>query len=109
MEFDFQDEEVFLTVTREQFDAAIGERVTYSISFVRELLQRNGLGRGDIAEVVLVGGSTYIPLVREMLTRELGRPVNASIDPTTAVVEGAAWYAGSKMSRLEGTADKTAD
>ncbi|HET6255460.1 MAG TPA: Hsp70 family protein [Puia sp.] len=106
IEFEFSDEEgreeeVFMTITREQFDAVIREKVAYSIAFVRDLLQRNGLGRGDVAEVVLVGGSTYIPVIREMLARELGIPVNTSIDPTTAVVEGAAYYSGSKMSKLE--------
>jgi molecular chaperone DnaK len=104
IEFEFADEEgreeeVFLTVTREQFDAVIREKVAYSISFVQDLLQRNQLRQGDITEVVLVGGSTYIPIIREMLARELGIPVNTSMDPTTAVVEGAAYYAGSKMSK----------
>jgi molecular chaperone DnaK len=105
VEFDFPDEqgreaEVFLTITREQFDGVIREKVEYSIDFVRDLLKRNQLRQGDIAEVVLVGGSTYIPLVREMLTRELGIRVNTSIDPTTAVVEGAAYYAGGKVSKV---------
>jgi len=106
VEFDFTDEEgtvqeVFFTIDREAFNGCIREKISYSISFIRRLLERNRLGAGDIAEVVLVGGSTYIPLVRSMLAAELAISVNTSIDPTTAVVEGAAWYAGSRMSRLE--------
>jgi len=105
IEFDFTDErgethEEFVTVTRAQFEACIRERILSSISFIRRLLERNQLGPTAITEIVLVGGSTYIPLVRSLLTQELGIAVNASIDPTTAVVEGAAWYAGSRGSGL---------
>jgi len=106
IEFDFSDEttgthEEFFTLTRPQFDEIIRERIMASISFIRVLLERNRLAPEAINEVVLVGGSTYIPLVRELLQEELRLPVNTSIDPTTAVVEGAAYYAGSKVSRLE--------
>jgi molecular chaperone DnaK len=106
IEFDFTDEEgneeeVFFMITRDQFDGIVRDKVTYSISFIRELLERNRLRPGDITEVVLVGGSTYIPLIRSMLSDELGIMVNTAIDPTTAVVEGAAYYAGSKASKLE--------
>jgi len=109
IEFDFtgeegEEEEVFFTIARDDFDNIVRDKVTYSISFIRELLERNRLRSGDIAEVVLVGGSTYIPLIRSMLAEELGIVVNTSIDPTTAVVEGAAYYAGSKTSKLGGRA-----
>jgi len=106
VEFDMEDEsgvshEVFFTIERAQFNALIRERILSSITFIRSLLVRNNLTASDITEIVLVGGSTYIPLVRGLLTEELQIPVNTSIDPTTAVVEGAAYYAGSRVSRLE--------
>src|SRR6201991_2548347 len=101
IEFDFTDEqggehEVFFTIDRESLYAVIKERIDASITFIRNLLQRNNLSSEDITEVVLVGGSTYIPLVRQLLAQDLGIRVNTSIDPTTAVVEGAAYYAGSR-------------
>ena len=89
-----------MTINRAQFEACIRERVLASVQFIRRLLERNQLAASAITEVILVGGSTYIPLVRSLLTKELGIAVNASIDPTTAVVEGAAWYAGSRSSGL---------
>jgi len=106
VEFDIEDEsgvshEVFFTIERAQFNALIREKILSSITFIRNLLVRNNLGASEIAEIVLVGGSTYIPLVRSLLAEELGIPVNTSIDPTTAVVEGAAYYAGGRVSRLE--------
>jgi molecular chaperone DnaK len=104
IEFDFEDEageehEVFFTISRDQFDAIVRERVLASIAFIRNLLSRNKLQPSAITEVVLVGGSTYIPLVRNLLTQDLGIKVNTTIDPTTAVVEGAAWYAGSRPNK----------
>lgn len=106
IEFDFtdeagQDHEVYFSISRDQFDAVIRERILSSISFIRNLLTRNNLQPSAITEVVLVGGSTYIPLVRGLLTQELGIKVNTTIDPTTAVVEGAAWYAGGRPSKAE--------
>jgi molecular chaperone DnaK len=108
VEFDFTDEaghteEVFFTIDRSQFNEIIQDKIGYSIGFIRKLLERNRLGAAAITEVVLVGGSTYIPLVRTLLAQELLIDVNTSIDPTTAVVEGAAYYAGSKASKLEKT------
>ncbi|TDX00368.1 Hsp70 family protein [Dinghuibacter silviterrae] len=112
LEFDFTDEkdethEEYLEITREQFEKSIRSRVKASIDFIRLLLERNRLAPSNITEVVLVGGSTYIPLVRNLLARELGIAVNTAIDPTTAVVEGAAYYAGSRASRWEPAETKT--
>ncbi|WP_205514068.1 Hsp70 family protein [Longitalea arenae] len=106
IEFDFTDEagqthEVYFSTSREQFDAIIRDRIMASITFIHNLLTRNKLQPADISEVVFVGGSTYIPLVRGLLTQELGIKVNTSIDPTTAVVEGAAWYAGGRAAKVE--------
>jgi molecular chaperone DnaK len=107
IEFDFTDEtgalhEECVTITRVQFEACIRERIMASVAFIRQLLERNQLSAAAITEIILVGGSTYIPLVRNLLTQELGIAVNTSIDPTTAVAEGAAWYAGSRTSSLKG-------
>ncbi|MBO9198678.1 MULTISPECIES: Hsp70 family protein [Niastella] len=106
IEFDFEDEagnehEVYFSISRDQFDAIIRDRVLASIAFIRNLLTRNNMEPSAITEVVLVGGSTYIPLVRTLLSQDLGIKVNTSIDPTTAVVEGAAWYAGGRPSKAE--------
>jgi molecular chaperone DnaK len=54
-----------------------------------------------INEIILVGGSTYIPIVRNALKERLQVNVNCSIDPTTAVVVGAAYYAGSKTKQVK--------
>jgi len=105
VEFEFTDEhdeehEVFFTIQRSEFEAVIKEKIDYSVDFMEKLLQRNILTKNDIKEVVLVGGSTYIPLVRETIQHRLGITVNCSVDPTTAVVVGAAYYAGTKTKQF---------
>ncbi|TWF35833.1 molecular chaperone DnaK [Chitinophaga polysaccharea] len=100
MEFSFDtgngEEEVYLTVTREQFERVIYNQVQYSIDLVRKILERNQLSAANLEEVVMIGGSTYIPLVKQQVAAQLGIPVNCSVDPTTAVATGAAWYAGTR-------------
>ncbi|MBT1687668.1 Hsp70 family protein [Dawidia soli] len=99
-------QDIFLTITRADFNSCIEEKALYTIDLIHELLQRNAIANADIQQVVLVGGSTYIPLVRELIERKLNISVNASVDPTTAVVVGAAQYAATK--RVEVQADVVA-
>jgi molecular chaperone DnaK len=91
-----EEQEVLMTVTRDQFNEVIRDKVMYSIGLVKKVLERNSVGQSDINQVILIGGSTYIPLVKELLAAELGVAVNAAVDPTTAVAAGAAYYAGAK-------------
>ncbi len=106
IEFEFTDaedeeHEVLFTITRSQFEDIIREKIEYSIDFISTLLKRNNLASAAINEVVLVGGSTYIPLVRQLLQQKLQVKVNAGINPTTAVAIGAAYYAGGKTSQVK--------
>jgi molecular chaperone DnaK len=101
MEFETEDDqgnvqEIFITVSREQFNAVVKEKIEYSAALVKKVLDRNSIGKEDLNQVILIGGSTYIPLVKEMLSAALSIPVNAAVDPTTAVAAGAAYYAGAK-------------
>ncbi|MDR2119507.1 MAG: Hsp70 family protein [Tannerella sp.] len=106
IEFEAEDDggterEFFFTVQRAEFEALIVDHIRRSIAIVQELLDRNGLSAGEIKEIILIGGSTCIPLVRRALPGELGIPVNCSIDPTTAVVVGAACYAATKTAETK--------
>jgi molecular chaperone DnaK len=91
-----QTQEICITITRNQFEALISSSIQYSIDLVQKILVRNSLSAADIREVVMIGGSTYIPLVKQLVAAQLEIPVNCSVDPTTAVAAGAAWYAGTK-------------
>ncbi|MBL3658046.1 Hsp70 family protein [Fulvivirga sediminis] len=106
VEIEIQDEdgieqEVILMVTRDQFNTCIQEKLSYTLTLVEELLADNNLETSDIKQVILVGGSTYIPRVQELLQMRLKTEVNTSVDPTTAVAVGAAQYAAGKQKKLK--------
>ncbi|MBS0031191.1 Hsp70 family protein [Chitinophaga sp. 22321] len=96
IEFEIDEQDIYLTITREQFESVIYDTIQYSVDLVKKILDRNHLSAADIMEVVMIGGSTYIPLVKQLVTAQLDIPVNCSVDPTTAVATGAAWYAGTR-------------
>ncbi len=65
---------ICLTVTRPQYETAIGDLVDRTISITRETLTRCRLATDDIDRLVLVGGSTRLPLVRQRVTEQLCEP-----------------------------------
>ena len=101
---DEADEDVDLefSLGRAEFNAVIHPYVEGTMDLIADLLDRNGLAAADLEFVLLVGGSTFIPLVRERLAARFDRPLNADVDPTTCVAEGAAAYAATRPLRLEG-------
>lgn len=90
---DGEDIDLEITVTKEQLIAAIGEQYRKSVSICKHLLERNGLTGRDLSSLILVGGPTYSPIIRDMLKEEITPYVDTSINPMTAVARGAALYA----------------
>lgn len=113
IEFEIEDaggeeHEMTVTITRAEFEACIEPQITYSIKLMEQLMQKNQLTAADIKEVIMIGGSTYIPLVRNMITGQLGLTVNSSVDPTTAVAAGAAFFAGTRRRQVQATQEAAA-
>lgn len=77
--------------TFEELTADLLERTRFTSNRV---LKDAGLKWSDLTRVLLVGGSTRMPMVARMLAAESGRPPDASISPDEAVAQGAAIYAG---------------
>ncbi|MBN3138304.1 Fe-S protein assembly chaperone HscA [Pectobacterium punjabense] len=78
------------TITREQLDALIAPLVKRTLLSCRRTLKDAGLTAEDVLEVVMVGGSTRVPLVREQVGTFFGRTPLTSIDPDKVVAIGAA-------------------
>lgn len=93
------DVDLYFDITREEFNAVILDKVNYSMTLVDDLLNTNNMSISDIEQVVLVGGSTLVPLVKQTIESKLGATVNQSVDPTNAVAVGAAHYAGTKIAK----------
>lgn len=79
-----------MTVTRGEFEKLIEPFVDRTIASVDEALRDAGLTVHQIDDLVLVGGSTRIPLVEERLREEFLREPSRAVDPDLAVALGAA-------------------
>ncbi len=78
------------SITREGFNQKCQDIVQRSFAVCDEALRAGGLTSSDVAEVVLVGGSTKIPLVRDMVQRYFFTPPKVEINPDEVVAVGAA-------------------
>lgn len=83
-----------LSLMRAQFEQMIMQIVEGTLEPVRSCLRDAGLALNQVDEVVMVGGSTRIPLVQERVKAFFGREPNRSVNPDEVVAVGAAVQAG---------------
>ncbi|GAB2498847.1 Hsp70 family protein [Algoriphagus taiwanensis] len=86
-----------ITITKSEFNNLIKDSIDGTIEMIKTILTRNSLKSNDIQFNLMVGGSTFIPFVRQHVEEVLQIPSNCEIDPTTAVAVGAAYYAATKQ------------
>lgn len=90
---DGEEIELDMTLTQEEAFAAMRPLYQRAVDICKGLMQRNNLSGSQISKLILVGGPTYCPLIRQMLKEQVTPNVDTSIDPMTAVATGAALYA----------------
>ena len=83
-----------VTVSRATFESLIKDLVDSTCVAVRDALKQAKITARDLDQVLLVGGSTRVPCVQELVRRELGKEPNRSINPDEVVAMGAAIQAG---------------
>jgi molecular chaperone DnaK len=90
--------EIYIEVplSRHTLDDLVEERITDSIALCRKVLCDNGLSHEDVDRVVLIGGPSKMPTVRQRVPAELGIAADLMTDPMTAVARGAAIFAESR-------------
>ncbi|OHB67590.1 MAG: hypothetical protein A2Y77_10090 [Planctomycetes bacterium RBG_13_62_9] len=81
-----------MEITRAQFDDAIREMLMQSKDAVERALAAAKITIADISRIILVGGSTRIPLVKTMLKEMFGKEPWGDTNPDTVVARGAAIY-----------------
>ena len=83
-------ENFYKSITRTQFNEMNAENFQKTIDIVRRALQDAQLTKEDIDEIILVGGSTRIPKIQEMLQKFFGgKSLKKTINPDEAVAYGA--------------------
>ena len=80
-------------LVRAEFEDLIRSQVAETVEVLRRALRSADVGPEDLDAVLLVGGSSRVPLVAQLVSTELGRPVAIDADPTTAIALGAALFA----------------
>ena len=83
-----------LTLSRAKFEELSYDLLERCKKPVEQALSDAGLGKNDINEVVLVGGSTRIPAVQQLVKEYTGKDPNQSVNPDEVVAVGAAVQAG---------------
>lgn len=82
-----------IELTRDRFETAVAKLLTRTVMLVEQALDSIRLAPSDIDHVLLVGGSTRIPKVRELLERQFGRPPVSCGNVDECVALGAALFA----------------
>ena len=81
-----------MQITREEFNDSIRDLILSTKETVETALTSAELSIDDISRIILVGGSTRVPLVKETLTEMFGKEPWGDLDPATVVAKGAAIY-----------------
>jgi len=79
-----------ISITREEFEKATEELLDITKMTVDSVLKHTNLQWKDIDHLVVVGGSTFMPMVKAMLREISGKDISFLVDPNTAVARGAA-------------------
>ncbi|XP_067934275.1 heat shock protein 70 A1-like [Watersipora subatra] len=87
----FEGIDFYTSITRARFEELCGDLFRGTLEPVEQALRDAKMPKGDIHEIVLVGGSTRIPKIQKLLQDFMGgKPLNRSINPDEAVAYGAA-------------------
>ncbi|KAI9007115.1 hsp71-like protein [Gaertneriomyces semiglobifer] len=87
----FEGIDFYTSITRARFDELCGDLFRSTLAPVEKVLRDAKLGKNEINEIILVGGSTRIPRIQKLLSDFFnGKELNRSINPDEAVAYGAA-------------------
>ncbi len=83
-----------VNITRDMFESLIGDMVKRVIAPCETCLKDSGLDKNEINEVILVGGSTRIPLVQKIVKETFGKEPSKGVNPDEVVAAGASIQGG---------------
>jgi L1 cell adhesion molecule like protein len=102
----FEGKDFSASLTRAKFESLCADFFTRTMAPVDQVLKDSGLSKNDIHEIVIVGGTTRIPKIQELLSAYFnGKELNKTVNPDEAVAYGAAVQAAI----LSGNSDEKLD
>jgi actin-like ATPase involved in cell morphogenesis len=87
-------------ITRAEFESMVRPALYDSIEALKRALRSAGVTADQLHSVLLVGGSSRMPIVSQLVGAELGRPVAVDAHPKHAVALGAAWLASGQTASV---------
>ena len=94
-------------LTRVEFEAMVRPRIAQTVSALERTVASAGLTMADVSRILLVGGTSRMPVVAEIVGSSTGRPVSIDTHPKMAIATGAA-LAGAAAVATPATADPVA-
>jgi molecular chaperone DnaK len=99
--------DLHMQIAREKLEELTEDLIDRSIATVDRILQEAGTAKGELDEVLMVGGQSRMPLVRSKVKDFIGKPGSNKVHPDEAVAIGAAIMAHSLSSKAPGPQDMT--
>jgi molecular chaperone DnaK len=90
-----------VTLTRTEFESLTRDLLTRTRLTVQQVLRQSGLGWDKVDRLLMVGGSTHMPMTRQMLHEISGKPPDDSLAVSEVVARGAAIHAGIISARAD--------
>lgn len=82
-----------IEITRQEFEKLMDPLMNRTIDLCKQTLKESGLTSSAVSKIILVGGPTQIPYIRQRLEAALNIPTDSSVDPLTVVARGACIFA----------------
>ena len=83
-----------MNLTRAKFEELIGDLIESTLDPVRKALKDANMTKDDIDKIIFVGGSTRIPMVTDLIQKELGKEPSKGVNPDEVVAMGASIQGG---------------
>lgn len=93
--------DIDISITRKQFDSVVQPFVDRAVNCISEALKKAGIDKSRVSRILLVGGTCYIPKVRESVENYFALKAEPGVDPDLAVSLGAAISAGLKTGAVD--------
>ncbi len=82
-----------IALSRDEFNNIIENKINKTIELTKKLIKETELKESSIKKIVMVGGTSQIPYIRERLKKEFDISIDSSVDPLTVVANGACVFA----------------